>query len=74
METLTEDLFSFVDAKGVKRAFDLMSLNIERGRESGIPTYNQIRQLCNYTKANSFKDLTDLMSEKSANILSLLYA
>jgi peroxidase len=73
MDTLQNHLFEFTDSLGNIRAFDLLALNINRGRDHGIPTYNTIRQLCGYSSANKFSDLTNLMSLNNANLLSSIY-
>lgn len=36
---------------------DLISLNLQRARDHGIPPYNEYRRICNLTKARSFDDL-----------------
>ena len=38
--------------------FDLASLNIQRGRDHGIPCYNDVRQAMGQTKAQSFADIS----------------
>lgn len=35
---------------------DLVSLNIQRGRDQGVPGYNKWRELCNLIKLKSFKE------------------
>ena len=36
---------------------DLVSLNLQRGRDHGIPGYNKYREVCQLTRANQFIDL-----------------
>lgn len=43
---------------------DLLSVDIQRGRDAGIPTYNTIRELCGRPKAKSFENLADTLSIK----------
>ena len=38
-------------------SLDLASINIQRGRDHAIPTYNDIRQVCGMRRALSFHDL-----------------
>jgi peroxidase len=35
----------------------LVAITIQRGREHGIPGYNQFREFCGMQKANSFDEL-----------------
>ena len=35
---------------------DLFSLNIQRGRDQGVPGYNKWRELCGLRKFKSFKE------------------
>ena len=37
---------------------DLVSINIQRGRDHGLPTYNKVRQFYTGTKAYSFSDIS----------------
>lgn len=51
---------------------DLVSLDLQRGRDFGVPPYNKIRQLCGLSKANSFNDLSDQISQEVYKHLILL--
>jgi len=40
---------------------DLLSYDIQRGRDTGLPPYNKMRQLCGLPVAKSFGDLVDII-------------
>lgn len=65
---LTNNLFA--DAKF---GYDLLSFDIQRGRDHGLPGYNFYRQLCGLPKVLEFKDLKDVMSKSARLSLSLVY-
>ncbi|KAG8512340.1 Peroxidasin [Galemys pyrenaicus] len=50
---LTERLFSMAHTV----ALDLAAINIQRGRDHGIPPYHDFRVYCNLSAAHSFEDL-----------------
>jgi peroxidase len=71
-EELTNHLFQ---KKGNEFGLDLVSLNIQRGREQGTPTYNQIRQqVCGLRKATSFADLSREIPQQTIQKLQSVYA
>ncbi|KXS19340.1 heme peroxidase [Gonapodya prolifera JEL478] len=55
---ITEDLRGFVFGPLEMSRRDLMAINIQRGREEGIPDYNTARQYYNLTRKTSFQDIT----------------
>lgn len=55
--------FLFVDdlptgAPGL-RGFDLVSLNIHRGRDHGLPNYNDMREVLELSRKESFSEITE---------------
>ena len=59
-EDITNHLF---ESKSGKGGLDLVSLNIQRGRDHGLPGYNAYREICQIGKARDFDDLTDYMNQ-----------
>ena len=49
---MTDHLFEETEQEG----FDVVSLNIQRGRDHGLPSYNDWRDLCNLGQYTSFSD------------------
>ena len=43
---------------------DLVALNLQRGRDHGLPGYVKYRDICKVGRANSFDDLQDNISRK----------
>ncbi|XP_066294820.1 eosinophil peroxidase-like isoform X1 [Branchiostoma lanceolatum] len=58
-EDLTQNLFAQPDQPGL----DVAAITIQRGRDHGIPFYNNWRDLCNMPPAESFDDLSGEMSD-----------
>ena len=53
---------------------DLVALNIQRGRDHGLPGYNAFRELCGLGRVETFQLLADLIPAKLVERLSLLYS
>jgi peroxidase len=66
-------LFETMNAQGQPRRNDIVSINICRAREHGIPGYNAYRQLCGLRRAVQFQDFADVMSPDAIQKLSTLY-
>ena len=58
---LTEHLFQMAHTV----ALDLAALNIQRGRDHGLPNYNNWRQFCNMSLGNDFMDFENEIKNKT---------
>lgn len=52
---------------------DLMSINVHRGRDHGIATYNEMRQICGLPRARNFNDIKDQIPSQIADNLARIY-
>lgn len=57
---LIDDVRNFLFGPPGAGGFDLASLNIQRGRDHGLPSYNQTRRALGLREARSFADITDV--------------
>ena len=67
-EEITNHLFQ---AKNKSFGMDLVALNIQRGRDHGLPGYNAFRELCGLGRAASFSGLGDLIPQQIVARLKL---
>lgn len=59
---------------GKKWGLDLAALNIQRGRDHGIPSYNKYREWCNLPVIKRFDDLLGYMSNKTVAAYARTYS
>ncbi|XP_013775632.1 peroxidase-like [Limulus polyphemus] len=69
-DQLTNHLFQ---PPGQKFGMDLVALNIQRGRDHGLPGYNAWRELCGLPVAQTFEDLAQWMRPETVNAFKKLY-
>ena len=60
-DTLQNHLFEVKVSDQTIFSDDLAALNINRGRDHGIPSYNSYREKCGFKRAASFDQLIDLI-------------
>ena len=46
---------------------DLVALNVQRGRDHGLPSYVEFRKLCGLSEINSWRQITNLASAPEVN-------
>ena len=61
-EAIRDHLFE--DAQG--HGFDLSALNLQRGRDHGLPPYNAWRRWCGLPVATDFAGMPDMSDENKA--------
>jgi hypothetical protein len=52
---------------------DLVSLNIQRGRDHGLPAYTAWRERCGLLRPGNFSDMSNFIDEKSLEKMTELY-
>ncbi|XP_037069335.1 chorion peroxidase-like [Pollicipes pollicipes] len=62
-------LFQFEGLFGM----DLIALNIQRGRDHGIPPYNKLREICGLKKATTWSDFASEIDSQTLSKFALLY-
>lgn len=73
--TITEEVTNhlFEEPKKPFSGMDLISLNLQRARDHGIPPYNDYREKCNLTRAKTFEDLVSDIPAKIVERLKKVY-
>ncbi len=70
---LTQHLFEVRDRLGRPFHFDLVSINIMRGRDHGIPSYTRYREFCGLQPVKSWNDLTRFIPDDAVSIMRRFY-
>ena len=52
---------------------DLVAVNVQRGRDHGLPGYNKYKEICTGEKAKTFNDLRKVMSAEQVAQLESVY-
>ncbi|XP_060522510.1 chorion peroxidase-like [Cylas formicarius] len=81
--TPMEDLDRFITEEVTNHLFentkipftgvDLISLNVQRARDHGIPPFNDYREYCNLNRADTFDDLADTTPADAIKQLKQIY-
>lgn len=70
---LQNHLFEIKVSVDTVLADDLAALNINRGRDHGISSYNSFRKKCGFAVAKNFSDLEDLIKPENIAKLAEVY-
>ncbi|KAI1290314.1 Chorion peroxidase [Halotydeus destructor] len=73
-EITTEVTNHLFEKPGTHFGTDLAALNVQRGRETGLPGYNAFREYCGLPRAYSFHDLLGSFDNRTIHRFSTLYA
>ncbi|CAH1962658.1 unnamed protein product [Acanthoscelides obtectus] len=69
----TSEITQFLFRAGQQFGQDLKAFDVQRNRDHGLASYNEVRQFCGLPRANSFNDFLDVMSSKNVEQLARLY-
>ncbi|KAK7084497.1 hypothetical protein SK128_008778 [Halocaridina rubra] len=69
----TDQITNYLFKGDGKFGLDLVALNVQRGRDHGIPGYNTWRELCELPKASSFSDLAGEIEAETLQSLQNIY-
>jgi hypothetical protein len=72
-QQLQNRLFETTNKEGKKWRNDLIAINICRGREHGLPSYNDVREYCRFPRAYYFEDFGDTINYDGIKKLQGIY-
>ncbi|XP_070490690.1 peroxidase-like [Chironomus tepperi] len=73
-ESFDPEVRSFLFKFDKKVGSDLTALDIQRGRDHGLPSYNDLREFCGLPRATEWKDFKDHIIGKNIAKLKIVYA
>nr|CAD7602051.1 unnamed protein product [Timema genevievae] len=72
--SFTDALTKFLFRAGNPFGADLVSINIQRGRDHGLRSYNDYRELVGLHRARTFRDFEDIMPPQAISRLEDVYS
>ncbi|XP_049797648.1 peroxidase-like [Schistocerca nitens] len=69
----TKEITWYLFRNGKPLGQDLRAIDIQRGRDHGLASYNEARHHCSLRKAHSWEDFLDVISAENVEKLSKLY-
>lgn len=70
---ITEEVTNHLFERSRPFGLDLVAINLQRGRDHGLPGYNEWRQFCGFRRINSFQELSREMNPQYVQTLQQLY-
>ncbi|GAB6032142.1 hypothetical protein CHUAL_010797 [Chamberlinius hualienensis] len=70
---ITEEVTNHLFERTRPFGLDLVAINLQRGRDHGLPGYNRFRQFCGLPSFRTFDDLLTEMHSNYVNLLRQLY-
>lgn len=53
---------------------DLLSIDLQRGRDIGLPPYIKVREICGFSTIKSFNDLKDVLKTDEVSCFFFNYS
>lgn len=73
-DSITQEVTNHLFKKpGARFGMDLVSFNMQRGREFGIPGYMEYRKFCGLPGANSFEELFGSMPNETVRKYTTIF-
>ncbi|KAK9874569.1 hypothetical protein WA026_005402 [Henosepilachna vigintioctopunctata] len=68
-----KSLQHFGEMSNKKYGYDVLSLDIQRGRDHGLPTFNEFRKYCGLKELSTFDDLEEIIRPETVESLKEVY-